>query len=321
MTNSQNKTNSGPLTVAAIYKFVRLPDFEAMREPILKACRNADCLGTLLLAKEGINGTMAGSAENIQSVIEFLQRDPRFDGLSIKFSTADKPPFLRMKVKIKNEIVTMGKPDIDPTRIVGTYVKPQDWNALISDPETLVVDTRNAYEVAIGSFSNALNPNTKSFRDFPDWVQGLKNQIDQGTRPRPKKIAMFCTGGIRCEKSTAYIREQGFDKVFHLEGGILKYLEDVPESESLWSGQCFVFDQRVSVGHGLEQGEYDQCHGCRHPITEQDKASPYYRLGVSCPNCYNKTSVEQKQRYASRQKQMELAENRSQKHLGAVLKK
>ena len=240
--------------------------------------------------------------------------DLRFENMSYKESYHKVNPFHRTKVKLKKEIVTMGVQDIDPKEIVGTYVKPKDWNQLISDPEVLLVDTRNDYEVHIGTFKNAVNPNTETFREFPQYVK--KNLDPQ----KHKKVAMFCTGGIRCEKSTAYLKQQGFDEVFHLEGGILKYLEEVPEDNSLWEGECFVFDNRVAVNHKLEKGQYDQCNACRLPITEEDKQSDKYMEGVSCPHCYEKLSSEQKQRFTERQKQIELAKIRGEQHIGGDVK-
>ena len=299
-------------TVAALYKFVRLADFEARQEPLQTLAKQNQVTGTILLAREGINGTIAGPKVGVEAVIDYLKADPAFEGMSLKFSYADEMPFYRMKVRLKKEIVTMGQPDVDPRHIVGTYVKPEDWNDLISDPDTLLVDTRNEYETAIGTFKGAVDPHTGSFREFPDWVQKLKQ--GKGTKP---KVAMFCTGGIRCEKASAYMRSEGFDEVYHLEGGILKYLETVPEDKSLWEGECFVFDERVSVGHGLEPGDYDMCRACRRPIGEEDKASARFIPGVSCPHCYDETSQEQKQRYAARQRQVDLANDRGERHIGA----
>ncbi len=267
--------------------------------------------GTLLLAREGINGTVAGSREQIDTLLEWLKSDPRLAKLDHKESYTTELPFKRCKVKLKKEIVTLGVEGIDPDRVVGTYVKPADWNALISDPDVLVVDTRNDYEVEIGTFANAINPKTETFRQFPSFVD---NNMDKNQH---KKVAMFCTGGIRCEKSTAYLKEQGFDEVFHLQGGILKYLEEVPADDSLWEGDCFVFDDRVSVNHQLQKGQYDQCHGCRKPITEQEKNLPQYVKGVSCHHCYDIKSDQQKKRFTERQKQMELASQRGGTHLGA----
>jgi len=267
--------------------------------------------GTLLLAHEGINGTVAGSRADIDALLEFLQKDERLANISFKESFVDEMPFLRTRVKLKKEIVTIGVEGIDPKRSVGTYVKPKDWNALISDPDVVVVDTRNDYEVLVGTFKNALNPDTESFRQFPKYV---KENLDP---TKNKKVAMFCTGGIRCEKSTAYLKEQGFEEVYHLEGGILKYLEEVPEQDTLWQGECFVFDERVTVNHALEKGTYDLCNGCRMPITEQDKLREKYQHGVSCPHCFDKTTPEQKARFEERQKQMDLAQQRGENHIGA----
>lgn len=298
--------------VAALYKFVSLPDYESFAPRLKARCDQLNLKGTLLLAEEGINGTVSGSREAIDSLLDFLNADGRFAGISHKESFFEGTPFYRMKVKLKKEIVTMGVEGIDPKQIVGTYVKPQDWNALISDPDVLVIDTRNAYEYSIGTFERAIDPQTETFREFPAFVA---QHLDPA---KHKKVAMFCTGGIRCEKSTAYLKEQGFKEVYHLEGGILKYLEDVPEEESLWRGQCFVFDNRVAVNHSLQKGDYDQCHGCRHPITETDKQSVRYMPGVSCPRCYDALTAEQKQRFGERQKQIELAKLRNEIHLGAA---
>ena len=300
-------------TVAALYKFVLLENFEAMREPILDFCKARDVKGTLLLAREGINGTVAGSESAIQEVLAYLRSLPGLEALEHKESWADKEPFLRMKVKLKKEIVTMGVPEIDPSKYAGTYVKPQDWNALISDPEVLLVDTRNEYEVSVGTFAGAVNPHINKFTDFPEWINKAENRLGK------TKIAMFCTGGIRCEKSTAFLKQQGYDEVYHLQGGILKYLEEVPAEGSMWNGECFVFDERVTVRHGLEPGNYSQCRACRHPVSAADKESPHYEDGVSCPHCFDKHSEERKQNFAERQKQMALARERGERHVGAVL--
>ena len=281
-------------------------------EPLLQQMlQDNNVKGTILLASEGINGTIAGSPEGIANVLAWLKSDKRLTALDYKLSFDDEIPFYRAKVKLKKEIVTMGVEGIDPKRKVGTHVKPEDWNALISDPDVLLIDTRNRYEVEIGSFTNAVDPQTDSFREFPEYVENNLNP------DKHKKIAMFCTGGIRCEKSTAYLKEKGFDEVYHLQGGILKYLEQVPESESLWKGECFVFDNRVAVNHQLEKGDYDQCHACRLPITEQDKQSDQYEKGVSCPHCFNRKTPEQQQRFREREKQMELATKRGEIHLGS----
>ena len=309
-TTRSNQSNHGEVVVAALYKFVELPDFHDIREPLLDFCQSREIKGTLLLAKEGINGTVAGSRKAIDALLAYLRSDTRLIDISHKESIDHSYPFYRMKVKLKKEIVTMGVTGIDPRKVVGTYVKPKDWNALIRDPDVLVVDTRNDYECEIGSFEGAVNPDTETFREFPQYV---KENLDP---EKHKKVAMFCTGGIRCEKSTAYLKEQGFDEVYHLQGGILQYLEDVPEEESLWEGECFVFDNRVAVNHRLEKGQYDQCHGCRHPITEQDKSSEYYEPGVSCPKCYGKLSDDQKARFKERQKQVQLAKARGETHIG-----
>jgi UPF0176 protein len=302
------------IVVAALYRFVRLDNYQELRQPLLNVMLKHHIRGTLLLAAEGINGTVAGSREAIDKLIGWLRGDERLQDLDCKFSFDDEMPFYRSRVKLKKEIVTMGVEGIDPNRVVGTYVKPGDWNALISDPDIVLVDTRNDYETAIGSFENAQLPNTKSFREFPDFV---KKNLDREKQP---KVAMFCTGGIRCEKSTAYLKEQGFDEVYHLEGGILKYLEEVPEAESLWRGECFVFDNRVSVNHALEKGSYDQCHACRLPITNEDKTSDKYQPGVSCPACYDTKSEAQKSRFHEREKQMQLAKQRGEHHIGGEVR-
>lgn len=306
---------NSPIVVAALYQFVSLPDYESLREPLLKQCQQENIMGTLLLAEEGINGTVSGSREGIDRLLAYLKKDVRFAQLEHKESFYDEQPFYRMKVKLKREIVTMGVDGIDPNHIVGTYVEPKDWNHLISDPDVTVVDTRNYYEYAIGSFRGAKDPNTTTFREFPDYVKKNLNP------EKNKKVAMFCTGGIRCEKSTAYLKEQGFEEVYHLKGGILKYLEEVPKEQSLWEGECFVFDNRVAVDHDLEKGQYDQCHGCRHPITEEDKQSPHYLAGVACPRCYDQQTPEQRQRFTERQKQIQLAKQRNQQHIGSATQK
>ena len=299
------------IVVCALYKFVSLDNFQDLRLPLHEVMATQQVRGTLLLADEGINGTIAGARKGIDAVLDWLRSDPRLADIDHKESYTDSLPFNRAKVKLKKEIVTLGIPGIDPKRVVGTYVNPEDWNSLISDPEVLLVDTRNDYEVKVGSFKNAVNPNTESFRDFPGYV---RDHLDP---EKHKKIAMFCTGGIRCEKSTAYLKEQGFDEVYHLKGGILKYLEVVPAQETLWEGECFVFDERVTVNLQLEKGNYDQCNACRLPITEADKADDKYLQGVSCPHCYDKVTDAQKSRFIEREKQMELARLRGEAHIGA----
>jgi len=304
--------SNSPVIVAALYKFVALPDYRELREPLLDVCLNAGVKGTLLLATEGMNGTIAGSRLAIDEVLAYLKSDARFSDIDHKESLDSELPFYRMKVKLKKEIVTMGREGIDPKMLVGHYVEPQDWNALITDPEVTVIDTRNHYECDIGSFEGAINPQTTTFKEMPAFVD---QQLDPA---KHKKVAMFCTGGIRCEKSTAYLLEQGFDEVYHLKGGILKYLEEVPAEKSLWQGECFVFDNRVAVDHDLNVGSYDQCHGCRHPITEAQKSSPHYQRGVCCPLCYDQLTIDQKKRFAERQKQIDLAAERNESHIGAA---
>lgn len=294
---------------AALYKFVELDNFEQLRQPLYDALIANQVKGTLLLAREGINGTICGTQPQVDAVLDYLRQDPRLVDIDHKESPSEGQAFYRTKVKLKDEIVTMGVDWIDPKRTVGNYVEAQQWNDLISDPDVLLVDTRNEYEVSVGTFEGAINPKTESFREFPEYV---KKHLDKG---KHKKVAMFCTGGIRCEKSTAYLKELGFDDVYHLKGGILKYLEEVPEEESRWNGECFVFDQRVTVKHGLIQGSYDQCYACRMPITEQEKASEHYQKGISCPHCFDKTTASQKARYAEREKQIQLAKKRGEAHI------
>lgn len=298
------------IVIAALYRFVQLDNFEALRQPLLQVMLDNQVRGTLLLAAEGINGTVAGAEAGVEKLLDFLRQDPRLRDFDCKLSYDDEMPFYRSRVKLKREIVTMGVDGIDPANS-GTYVSPADWNRLISDPEVTLIDTRNDYESAIGSFENAVFPNTSSFRDFPAYAA---ENLDP---KKHRKIAMFCTGGIRCEKSTAYLREQGFDEVYHLKGGILKYLEEIPPSESLWHGECFVFDNRVSVNHALEKGSYDQCHACRRPITDAEKASDKYQPGVSCPACYDDKSDAARRRFREREKQVRLARERGEQHIGA----
>ncbi len=301
--------SSDKILVVTFYFFALLEDYEAMQKPIELYCNERGVRGIILLAREGINSTIAGSREGVLEVLEYLKSDERLAKLTWKESHAVEQPFRKLRVRLKQEIVKMGVDGIDPNKIVGTYIKPKDWNALISDPDVIVIDTRNDYEVKIGTFKNAIDPDIASFGELPQWVE---DNIDKEQKP---KVAMFCTGGIRCEKSTAYLKEQGFNDVFHLEGGILKYLEEVPEEESMWDGQCFVFDERVSVGHGLEIGEYELCRACRIPICDEDKASEHFQEGVSCPHCHDVTTPEQKSRFMERQKQIELARERGDSHL------
>ena len=296
--------------VCALYKFVALDDYQDIRQPLTQLLLDNQIRGTLLLAQEGINGTVAGSRESIDALLAWFKLDERLADVVYKESFNEQQPFNRTKVKLKKEIVTMGVEGIDPRHVVGTYVKPKDWNELISDPDVVLVDTRNDYEVDIGTFKNAVNPNTETFREFPQYVE------DNLDPTKHKKVAMFCTGGIRCEKSTAYMKEQGFEEVYHLEGGILKYLEEVPEEESMWEGDCYVFDGRVAVNHQLEKSSYDVCNACRLPITEEDKQSADFEKGVSCPKCIDKHTEEQKQRFREREKQVQLSAARGETHVG-----
>ncbi|WP_281545739.1 rhodanese-related sulfurtransferase [Grimontia sp. SpTr1] len=296
--------------VCALYKFVRLEDYVELREPLKALMEKNDIRGTLLLANEGINGTVASTREGIDTLLAWLKKDPRLADTVYKESFDENQPFNRTKVKLKKEIVTLGVEGIDPRHVVGTYVKPEDWNELISDPEVFVVDTRNDYEIEIGTFKNAVNPKTDTFREFPEYVA---QNMDPA---KHKKVAMFCTGGIRCEKSTAYMKEQGFEEVYHLEGGILKYLEEVPQEESLWEGDCYVFDGRVAVNHQLEKSSYAMCNACRLPITEEDMQSEAFEQGVSCPKCIDKHTDEQKARFREREKQVQLSRARGEIHVG-----
>jgi UPF0176 protein len=309
-------TDPSPLRVAALYQFARFPDPEALRAPLLALCETEGIKGTLLLAGEGVNGTIAGIAQAIDRVVAHLRALPGCAEMDVKYSTAQAMPFLRMKVRLKREIVTMGQPDLDPLSSVGIYVVPADWNALIADPDTILIDTRNDYEVAVGTFAGAIDPGTRSFSEFPAWFRQQREALlGQGKAP---KVAMFCTGGIRCEKSTAFLKAEGVEEVYHLKGGILQYLEDVPQEQSLWQGECFVFDQRVTIGHGLVQGSHSLCHACRRPVSEADMASPLYEEGVSCPACYDERSDEQRAAYRERHRQEMLATARGYAHLGCV---
>ncbi|MBD2691301.1 rhodanese-related sulfurtransferase [Anabaena catenula] len=285
------------LVVAALYKFISLPDFAEIQEPLLSFCQEQGIKGTILLAPEGINGTIAGSRQAIDAVLGFLRDDTRFTDLEHKESYTETPPFERMKVRLKPEIVTLGIPEIDPNEKVGTYISPQEWNDLISDPEVTVIDTRNNYEISIGTFKRAENPQTQIFREFPEYVN---EQLDPS---KHKKVALFCTGGIRCEKASSYLLSQGFERVYHLKGGILKYLEEIPAEESLWEGECFVFDERVAVRHGLEEGSYELCFCCGHPIAEEDKTSPKYEEGISCPHCFDSLTEDKRTRQQQKWKQ------------------
>jgi UPF0176 protein len=299
-----------PVVVAALYKFVTIPDPAALRDELLPYCQQVGLLGTVLLASEGINGTVAGSRQVINGLVGWLRERPEFADLQHKESITDEMPFYRMKVRLKKEIVTLGVPGIDPTQRVGTYVEPEDWNDLISDPEVALVDTRNRYEVHLGTFDQAMDPGTESFRDFPRWVAA---HLDP---KRDRRVAMFCTGGIRCEKATAYLLDQGFESVYHLKGGILKYLEEIPEEDSLWRGECFVFDNRVTVDHQLQPGNHEICFNCRMPLSEADRVSPKFQEHVSCPHCFERLTPERRDSLLERAHQLELAGQRGEVHIG-----
>ncbi|PWL23559.1 MAG: hypothetical protein DCO99_00040 [Synechococcus sp. XM-24] len=300
--------------VMAFYGFTALEDLPELQQELKALAQQEGVLGTILLAEEGVNGTISGPDAGVQAVLERLRQLPGLGGLEAKFSRAEQQTFHRLKVRLKREIVTMGCPTVKPAEQVGTYVPPQHWDALIADPETLVVDTRNRYEVEVGSFTGAIDPGTDSFREFPAWVEEtLRPLVEQR---QPKAIAMFCTGGIRCEKSTAYLLQQGFENVHHLQGGILRYLEEIPEERSSWQGECYVFDQRVSVNHQLEPGSYSLCHACGLPVSPEQRLQPSYREGISCPHCIERFTETDRQRFAERQRQMQLARERGQRHLG-----
>ena len=300
------------IKVAALYRFVSFDAPEALQPMISEQCTQTGIKGTILLAHEGINGTVAGGPEAIDALVTFLRTIPGCEELDVKYSHAREMPFYRMKVRLKKEIVTLGVDGIDPKREVGTYVQPEDWNALISDPDTVLIDTRNDYEVAIGTFEGAVDPRTKSFSEFPEWFRAHRDALAAGKT----KFAMFCTGGIRCEKSTAFLKAEGIEQVYHLEGGILRYLENIPEADSKWQGECFVFDERVSVKHGLELGEMELCHACRRPISQEDKASEHFIEGVSCPACFEERTDDDRARFAERQRQIALARKRGKQHIG-----
>jgi UPF0176 protein len=305
-----NISTKHPFKVAALYRFARLERYAELKAPLAEFCCARGIRGTLILAHEGINGTVAGTEKAIGELVDFLNSWPEFAGAEIKYSSAEKMPFYRMKVRLKREIVTMGVPDIDPLKAAGTYVEAKDWNALIADSDTILIDTRNDYEVKIGTFQGAVDPDTKSFTEFPAWVAANRAKLEG------KKVAMFCTGGIRCEKASAFVKGLGIEEVFHLKGGILKYLEEVPAGESRWEGECFIFDERVSVGHGLIEGEAELCRACRSPLTAEAKLSSHYEAGVSCPSCFDKRTAGDRARYAERQKQIGLAQARGARHIG-----
>jgi UPF0176 protein len=302
------------IRVSAFYKFTPFDDPGALRAHVEAELISAGAKGTVLIAREGLNGTIAAEEAGLDAAMKALCALPGCTDLEWKESHAETMPFWRLKVRLKREIVTMGVADTDPNRLVGTYVAPEDWNALINDPDTVLIDTRNDYEYAIGTFDGAIDPETETFREFPAWFRNFRQQLqEQGRTP---KIAMFCTGGIRCEKATSFVKAEGVDEVYHLKGGILKYLETIPEPESKWRGECFVFDQRVSVGHGLELGSYELCHGCKRPVSETDRADPRFEEGICCPACHDQLTEARRTRFAERQKQVDLARKRGQAHIG-----
>jgi UPF0176 protein len=305
--------DSRAIVVMALYKFVYLPDYTNLKEPLLKKCQDNNLYGTVLLAEEGINGALSGSRDGLVNLLNYLQEDERFSNIEFKESTAHQTPFHRMKVKLKKEIVSMGLDDVQPGIITGTGVEPRDWNNIISDPDVLVIDTRNQYEIDIGSFKNATSSGTETFSEFPGYVADNLNPDKQ------KKIAMYCTGGIRCEKASAYLLKQGFEEVFQLNGGILKYLEEVEREDSLWEGECFVFDGRVAVDCELKPGQYAQCYACRRPVSPEQMKSGKYEEGVSCPHCFGSLSEKKHAAVTERQKQVKLAEHRKQLHIGASM--
>ena len=298
----------------AFYGFTAMEGLPALQQELKALAEQGSVRGTILLAEEGVNGTISGPDAGVTAVLDRLRQLPGLGGLEAKFSRAEQQTFHRLKVRLKREIVTMGCPTVKPAEQVGTYVPPEQWNALIADPDTLVVDTRNRYEVEVGSFAGAIDPGTESFREFPAWVEQTLRPLVEETKP--KAIAMFCTGGIRCEKSTAYLLQQGFENVHHLQGGILKYLEEIPEERSSWQGECYVFDQRVSVNHQLQPGSYSLCHACGLPVSPAQRLEPCYREGISCPHCIDRFSDADRERFAERQRQMHLARERGQQHLG-----
>ena len=306
--------NKNFFKVAAFYAFVDLLNLEKLQKTFTHFLKKENIKGTILLAHEGVNGTVAGTDAGIDRFKNFLKLNNLYDSKNFKISSCEEDPFPRLKVKLKDEIVSIGNKLANPAKIVGEYVQPEDWNHLISQEDVLVLDTRNIYEVSIGTFKKSIQPKTTNFREFPDWLEGIESSgIDKN-----KKVAMFCTGGIRCEKASSLMKVKGFSNIYHLQGGILNYMEKVNEKNSLWQGECFVFDDRVALNHNLEVGSYDMCHGCRMPITQADKLEPKYERGVSCPNCFNKKTPEQKNRYADRQKQVDLAKLRNEKHIGAI---
>lgn len=309
--------DSNEILVATLYKFFKVDDLVALQDQLYAICNKNNVMGTILIANEGVNGTISAKPKEIEKTLISIQKDDRFSEIEIKYSSTNKQPFHKMRVRLKKEIVTIGLPEINPNKTVGTYVKPEEWNDIISDPDVILIDTRNKFEIKIGSFKNALDPRTTSFRDFPEWVKKFK----QDKTNTNKKIAMYCTGGIRCEKASSLMKEEGFNEVYHLQGGILKYLEQVEKEKSLWEGECFVFDDRVCLTENLEVGSYKMCFACRMPITEDELNDDRYEEGISCLYCYDKTTKDKKERFESRQKQIELSKLRGEKHIGGQQKK
>ena len=309
--------DSNEILVATLYKFFKVDDLVALQDQLYAICNKNNVMGTILIANEGVNGTISAKPREIEKTLISIQKDDRFSEIEIKYSSTNKQPFHKMRVRLKKEIVTIGLPEINPNKTVGTYVKPEEWNDIISDPDVILIDTRNKFEIKIGSFKNALDPRTTSFRDFPEWVKKFK----QDKMNTNKKIAMYCTGGIRCEKASSLMKEEGFNEVYHLQGGILKYLEQVEKEKSLWEGECFVFDDRVCLTENLEVGSYKMCFACRMPITEDELNDDRYEEGISCLYCYDKTTKDKKERFESRQKQIELSKLRGEKHIGGQQKK
>lgn len=312
-------TDSASVRVAALYRFAAVADPVRLRDDLERLC-GAEVRGTLLVAHEGVNGTIAGPGDAVARVIDGLTALPGFAESDVKYSSAERMPFHRLKVRVKPEIVTLGLPDLEPAANAGTYVAPEDWNALIADPDTIVIDTRNDYEGEVGAFVGAVQPNTRSFRDFPEWFRTdgralLAKKREMG--PNPPKVAMYCTGGIRCEKSTAFLKSEGVTDVFHLQGGILRYLETVPEAGSLWKGECFVFDERVAVGHGLAEGTHTLCRGCRMPVSPEGRTSPLYVEGVCCERCHGARTEEQREAALERDRQVRIAKRLGIAHIGA----
>ena len=316
--NLQNYLNTNNSTldkyiISTFYKFLVLENYKELKIKFDKSLSKTNIKGTILLANEGVNGTIAGSESDLKKFFLYMDKFSQFKDITPKFSSSNKNPFLRMKVRLKKEIVTIGIPEVSPSNLVGKYLNVEEWNEFLNESDSMIIDTRNDYEVSIGTFKNSINPKIKSFRNFPNWVQ--KNLIDKKVSKK-SKIGMFCTGGIRCEKSTSYLKQLGFENVFHLDGGILKYLENVKSDENEWKGECFVFDYRVSLNNSLEKGEYDMCYACRMPLSKENKKNKHYLKGQSCEYCYDQTTIKQKKRFNEREKQIKLSKVKNLKHLG-----